>query len=89
MRNEGCDPRGYNGSESMLLLFMASETFTEVIPSPTPTEEDIRKWNALPRDEQLRRRRAALSHPDCATATTQTMSDILAEARERADSSRG
>ena len=63
-------------------------TTTDVMPSATPSEEDVRHWEALPRDEQLRRLRAALGHPDCATATTETMSEILAEARARADSSR-
>jgi len=59
-------------------------TAVDAMPSATPSEEDIRKWDALPRDEQLRRLRAALTHPDCAAATTDTMSDILAEARKRA-----
>lgn len=61
----------------------------QAMPSATPTEDDIRKWDALPRDEQLRRLRAALTRPDCTTATPDTMNDILAEARARADSSRG
>jgi hypothetical protein len=61
----------------------------QAMPSATPTEDDIRKWDALPRDEQLRRLRATLTRPDCATATPDTMNDILAEARARADSSRG
>ena len=64
-------------------------SLADVMPSATPTEEDIRKWDAHPRDEQLRRLRATLTHPDCATATPETMSDILAEARTRADSRRG
>ena len=67
----------------------AVDNSVDVMPSATPTEEDIRKWDALPRDEQLRRLRAALTHPDCATATRDTMSDILAEAQARADSRRG
>ena len=66
-----------------------NDATADVMPSATPTEEDIRKWEALPRDEQLRRLRAALTRPDCATATTQTMSEILAEARARVDSNRG
>jgi hypothetical protein len=65
------------------------DSIAQVMPSATPTEEDIRTWDALPRDEQLRRMRAALTHPDCASATPDTMSDILAEARARADSRRG
>jgi hypothetical protein len=65
------------------------DRIVDITPSATPTEEDIRKWDALPRDEQLRRLRTALTHPDCATATPDTMSSILAEARARADSHRG
>ena len=49
------------------------------------SEEHARAWEALPRDEQLRRLRAALSHPDCGTIGATTMSDILDEARKRAD----
>ena len=64
----------------------AIDNSVDVMPSATPTKEDIRNWDALPRDEQLRRLRAALTHPDCATATPDTMSDILAEAHARADS---
>jgi len=60
-------------------------TMDHVSLSATPTEEEIRAWEALSREEQLRRLRSALTHPDCATATTATMSDILAEARALAD----
>jgi hypothetical protein len=55
-----------------------------VMPSATPTEEQIRIWQALPRDEQLRRLSVALTRPDCATVTTASMDEILAEARARA-----
>jgi hypothetical protein len=60
-----------------------------VMPSATPTEEEIRLWQALPRDEQLRRLRAALTHPDCTAVTTASTAEILAEARALADSRRG
>jgi hypothetical protein len=60
----------------------------DVRPSASPTEADIRAWEALPRDEQLRRLRAALAGADCATATTASMSEILAEARAHADARR-
>lgn len=66
-----------------------TEKLTDVMPSATPSEEDIRKWEALPRDEQLRRLRAALTHPDCTTATPDSMSDVLAAARSRVDKRRG
>jgi hypothetical protein len=67
-----------------------SETLDRVRPSATPIEEDVRVWKTLPREEQLRLLRAALTHPDCATVSAATMSEILAEARRRADArSRG
>jgi uncharacterized protein YbaP (TraB family) len=55
-----------------------------VLPSATPSEEDVRAWEALPREEQLRLLRAALTHPDCSIVSLATMSEILAEARRRA-----
>jgi len=60
----------------------------DVRPSATPTEADVRAWDALPRDEQLRRLRAALGHADCQAASSATMSEILTEARARADTRR-
>jgi hypothetical protein len=65
------------------------DSTAHVMPSATPTEEEIRIWQALPRDEQLRRLRATLTHPDCKAVTTASMDEILAEARARADSRRG
>lgn len=64
------------------------DKLANVMPSATPSEEDIRKWSALPRDEQLRRLRTVLMHQDCATATSDSMDDVLAAARARADASR-
>jgi hypothetical protein len=64
----------------------AVDHLVDVMPSATPSEEDIRKWEALPRDEQLRRLRMVLTHADCATATRDTMNDVLAAARSRVDS---
>jgi len=65
------------------------DNLTDLVPSAIPSEEDIRRWDALPRDEQLRRLRAALTHSDCSTATPDSMSDILAAARARLESRRG
>jgi hypothetical protein len=56
-----------------------------VMPSATPSEEEIRLWQMLPRDEQLRRLRAVLNHPDANTPSSATVEDILREARARAD----
>lgn len=61
-----------------------SATLTDVMPSATPSEADIAAWQALPRDEQLRRLREVLSHPDASIDCGQTMEEILAEARQRA-----
>ncbi len=59
-------------------------TATPVMPSATPSEDEIAAWEALPRDEQLRRLRALLSSEEASTATDTTMAEILAEARRRA-----
>jgi len=60
-------------------------TLGAVRPSATPTEADIRAWDALfPCYDSLRRPRAVLGHADRATASTATMSEVLAEARARA-----
>lgn len=60
-------------------------TTTPVMPSATPSEDEIAAWEALPRDEQMRRMRALLSSEEASTATDSTMAEILAEARRRAD----
>jgi hypothetical protein len=64
---------------------MSQETdkLTRVMPSATPTEAELAAWAALPQDEQLRRYQEALAHPDCSMATDDSMSDILAAARQR------
>ncbi|PWB83515.1 MAG: hypothetical protein C3F11_06185 [Methylocystaceae bacterium] len=59
-------------------------TIDRLAPSAIPSEAEIVAWEALPRNEQLRRLRAMLGHADCATATPATMADILAEACARA-----
>jgi uncharacterized protein YbaP (TraB family) len=51
------------------------------MPSATPSDTDLAVWQALPRDEQLRRLQERLAHPDCAAASTATMSDILSRAQ--------
>ena len=56
---------------------------SEVIPSATPTETEIAAWNELPRDEQVRRLRQELSHPDACIAGPHTMTDIWAEIKAR------
>jgi uncharacterized protein YbaP (TraB family) len=65
-----------------------SDTLTKVIPSATPTDEEIAAWNELPRDEQLRRLRLDLTHPDACVPSTHSMADIWAKIRERRNSPR-
>jgi hypothetical protein len=73
----------------MVSMKDTADNLADLMPAATPSEEDIRKWEALPRDEQLRRLRAALTHSDCSTATPDSMSNILAIARARRESRRG
>jgi hypothetical protein len=73
----------------MAVMSDTTGKLADVMPSATPSEEDICNWETLPRDEQLRRLRTVLTHPDCATVTRETMSDVLTEARSQADSRRG
>jgi hypothetical protein len=56
---------------------------TGVMPSATPTEAELAAWATLSRDEQVRRYQEALAHPDCSMPTDDSMSDILAAARQR------
>ena len=72
----------------MVTMSDTTDKVADVMPSATPSEDDIRKWEVLPRDEQLRRLRAALEHPDCSTATPDSMNDVLAAARTRVESNR-
>jgi hypothetical protein len=70
---------------------MTDETLSHssVVPSATPTEAEIAEWQALPRDEQLRRMRATLSHPDIDKVSTLTMDQIREVGRLRAAARRG
>lgn len=64
------------------------ETIDDLMPTATPTPEQVREWRSLSRDEQVRRLAVALSHPDCRVETADTMSDILAEAHAQSDAKR-
>ena len=66
-----------------------SDTLTRVMPSATPTDEEIAAWNELSREEQLKRYRELFNHPDCNTVSGATMDGILAEARRRSALRRG
>jgi hypothetical protein len=65
-----------------------TDTLTRVILSATPSAEDIAAWNELSREEQVKRYRELLGHPDATTDCGQTMEEILAEAHRRTDDRR-
>lgn len=50
-----------------------------VAPSATPSEAEIAAWRELPRDEQLRRMRQALSSADASTPCDATMAEVWDE----------
>jgi hypothetical protein len=54
-----------------------------VLPSAIADEAEVAGWNALPRDEQVRRYRKLLASPACRTIINDSMSDILTAAQER------
>ena len=60
------------------------ENLSRVVPSAAPSDDEIAAWQALPRDEQLRRLRMRLTHPDCAAVSSATMSEILRRAQASA-----
>jgi len=60
------------------------ETLPHIMPSATPSDAELAAWQALPRDEQLRRLQAKLSHPDCSAVSATTMSEILGRAQAAA-----
>jgi hypothetical protein len=64
-------------------MSQTTDKLTRVMPSATPTEAELAAWDALPRDEQIRRYQEMLKHPDCNTFTTDSADDILAAARQR------
>jgi hypothetical protein len=55
------------------------DTLNTVMPSATPTEEEIAAWEELPRDEQLRRMRQMLASLEASTPCNTTMAEIWAE----------
>jgi hypothetical protein len=59
------------------------------MPSATPSAEDVSEWHGLSRDEQLKRLRSALTHPDSATPSKADMTDILRRAQATAKARRG
>ena len=57
---------------------------SDVTPSPTPSPEELAAWASLTRAEQISRLRSVLAAPASFAATSETMDDLLEEARQRA-----
>ncbi len=60
-----------------------SELKDDIMPSAAPSEDEIRRWNALPRDEQLKRMQQAVTEGMQSGISDRSMDDIKAAARER------
>ena len=54
----------------------------------TPTDDEIRAWEALPREEQLAQLRALFDSSECNEASRLTFAEIIAAARLKARPSR-
>jgi uncharacterized protein YbaP (TraB family) len=60
-------------------MTMVDTLIDTVMPSAAPTKKEIAAWQALPRDEQLRRMRQMLTSPEASTACDTTMAEIWAQ----------
>jgi hypothetical protein len=63
-----------------------SETTTtkdSVRPSATPSKDDIRRWQALPQEEQVQRLRQTLRDAEASGISDRTMNEIKAAAKAR------
>ncbi len=55
----------------------------DIMPSATPSAEEIRRWQALPREEQLARMKAALNQAAEGPRSDRSMEDIKAAALQK------
>ncbi len=70
-------------------MTITPDALADVMPSATPTEADLTAWEALPRDQQLRRMQKVFDDPACSTVTKSSMNDVLRRARSRAGVAHG
>ena len=73
------EPTGEEPDEEQILALMPT-----VMPSALPSKAEVAAWNRLSGEEQLRRYRLALHHPDCDRISNLAMDDLLALARQDA-----
>jgi len=65
-----------------------SELIDDIMPSAAPTDDEIRRWEALPRDEQLKRLRQALVEGEQSGLSDRSITDIKSAALKRLDQAR-
>ncbi len=58
----------------------------ELMPSAAPSEEEIARWLALPREERERRVQRALEIGFSSGVSTRSIDEIIADARRLLDS---
>lgn len=73
------EPPGEEPNEEQIRALMPT-----VMPSAVPTKTEVAAWNRLSGEEQRRRYRLVLQHPDCDRISDLNMDDILALARQDA-----
>jgi len=60
-----------------------TEAKDDIMLSAAPTDDEIRRWQALPRDEQLRRMQRALDEAMASGLSERSMDEIKEIARQR------
>ena len=55
----------------------------KLVPCATPTTDDIQRWQALPRDEQLKRQHETLTQAINSGVSKRLMNDIKQDALKR------
>ena len=61
-----------------------TKTITDdIMPSATPTDDEIRRWQALPRDEQQKRLQKAIEDGFHSGVSTRSIDEIIKDANAR------
>ncbi len=59
----------------------------DIRPSAAPTEDELRRWAALSKAEQIERLSAAIEEGFASTPSTRSIDEIIAVARQRVGTS--
>lgn len=60
------------------------DTIDDIMPSAAPSEEDIRRWQALPEDEQKKRLQKAIEDGFNSGISNRTVDEIWESAKAKA-----